>query len=33
MKFHLPRLKDASIEICVVSRVSADMNRLQGHES
>jgi hypothetical protein len=33
MKFHLPRLKDASIEICVVSHVSADMNRLQGNES
>ena len=33
VKFHLPRLKVASIEICVVSRVFADMNRLQGHES
>ena len=33
MKFHLPRLKVASIEICVVSRVSVDMNRFDGHKS
>ena len=32
-KIYIPRLKVASIEICVVSRVSADMNRPQGHES
>ena len=32
-KMYIPRLKDASIEICVVSPVSVDMNYLQGHET